>query len=180
MTYRSSLYRLAAGLSVLALVGACATRPVGPSVAVMPGPHKPFEVFTQDDAACRSWANQQSGGTEAARRANEDTVNGAIIGTLAGAALGAVASAGHGGTGAAGGAAIGAVAGTAIGAGESNRSVHQIQRDYDRAYMQCMYSRGNQVPGYAAPHAPPPAPAAPSNVPPPPPGSPPPPPPGVR
>jgi hypothetical protein len=47
-----------------------------------------------------------------------------------------------------------------------------VQQRYDVAYSQCMYSRGNQVPGYVQP--PPPAYAPP---PPPPPGYPPPPPP---
>jgi hypothetical protein len=36
------------------------------------------------------------------------------------------------------------------------------QRGFDRAYMQCMYARGNQIPGAAprSPTPPPPAPAA--------------------
>ena len=185
MSYLRSKVMSRLGLSVglLALVAGCATRPIGPSTMVMPAPNKPFEVFTADDNYCRQFANQQSGGTAAAEKANEEATRGAILGTLAGAAIGAVASAGSGGRGAAPGAAIGAVAGTAIGAGEANRSVAQIQRDYDRAYVQCMYSRGNQVPGFHSPGAsggggyPPPPPATSASSPPPPPGAPPPPPP---
>ena len=40
----------------LALLGGCATMPTGPTVAAMPGPGKPFEVFQADDYACRQWA----------------------------------------------------------------------------------------------------------------------------
>jgi len=174
-TYRSA--RIAAAIAGLALVGACATRPVGPRTLVMPAPNKPYEVFQQDEAFCRAMAEQQSGGNQAAQRANDDAVKGALLGTLAGAAVGAVASAGSGGRGAAPGAAIGAVAGTALGAGSANRSVNEIERDYDRVYVQCMYSRGNQVPGF---HSPASSPASAGAPPPPPAGSPPPPPPGVR
>ncbi len=176
----SRFRRIGLSAALLGLVAGCATRPIGPSTTVMPAPNKPFDVFMSDDNICRQFANQQSGGTAAAEKANEEATRGAILGTLAGAAVGAVASAGSGGRGAAPGAAIGAVAGTAIGAGEANRSVAQIQRDYDRAYIQCMYSRGNQVPGYHV--APPPPPAMTTGgggYPPPPPSySPPPPPPG--
>ncbi len=171
--------RVGVTLATLGLVAGCATRPIGPSMTIMPAPNKPFEVFMADDATCRQYADSQSGGTAAAQRANDEAAKGALIGTLAGAALGAVATAGGGGRGAAPGAAIGAVAGTAIGAGDANRSVAQIQRDYDRAYSQCMYSRGNQVPGFGmAPHAPPSGGGG--SYPPPPAGSPPPPPPGVK
>jgi hypothetical protein len=61
-----------------------------------------------------------------------------------------------------------------------------VQRRYDMNYMQCMYTRGNQIPvtkgsqpAYTSPPAPPaPAPTTPANIPPPPAGTPPPPPPG--
>jgi hypothetical protein len=35
---------------VAAVLAGCATMPTGPSVAVLPGPGKPFEVFQTDDA----------------------------------------------------------------------------------------------------------------------------------
>ncbi len=81
-------------LSLLALVAlsACATVPTGPSIRVMPGPGKPFEVFQSDDAACRQWASQRT-------------------------------------------------------RPESFEYESAVQRRYDNAYMQCMYSKGNQVPG---------------------------------
>lgn len=175
--------RLQIGLSALLALslGACAARPVGPRVMVMPAPNKPFEVFNDDDAICRQFAERQSGGNAAAQAANNDVATGAIIGTLAGAAAGALLSGGgrHTGAGAAAGAAIGGLGGTAIGAGEANRSAREIQADYDRAYAQCMYSRGNQVPGFYSMNPATPVPP-PANYPPPPPaGAPPaPPPPG--
>ena len=129
---------------------------MGPRVAVMPGQNKPFEVFQQDQAVCQQYANQQVGGQ--AQQANNQAVGSAVVGTLLGAGLGAAIG---GGRGAAIGAAGGAVAGTAYGASGSQNAQGGIQRQYDIAYQQCMYSRGNQVPGYqGAPPAygpPPPA-----------------------
>ena len=48
-------------LLILAVVtvSACATIPAGPSVMVLPGPGKPFEVFQSDDAVCRQWASSR-------------------------------------------------------------------------------------------------------------------------
>lgn len=130
-------------LAVSLLATACATPPLGPRVSVMPGQNKPFEVFQQDQAMCRNYASQEVGGE--AQSENNKAVGGAILGTVLGAGLGAAVG---GGRGAAIGAAGGAVAGTAVGAGGSQRGQYGIQAQYDNAYSQCMYSRGNQVPGY--------------------------------
>jgi len=135
----------------------CVSQPVGPAVAVMPGPNKPFIVFEQDDALCRRYAGQQVAG--GAREANAATVGTAAVGTALGAGLGAAVG---GGQGAAVGAGTGAIAGTAVGAAPAQQSQWNLQRQYDIAYMQCMYARGNQVPGFAAPAVPaPPAPSSP-------------------
>ncbi|HEY0185270.1 MAG TPA: glycine zipper family protein, partial [Rhodopila sp.] len=75
--------------------------------------------------------------------------------TLLGAGLGAAIG---GGRGAAIGAGAGALGGTAIGAGPSQNAQYSLQQRYDLAYAQCMYSRGNQVPGYQPPPGPPPPP----------------------
>jgi hypothetical protein len=37
--------------------------------------------------------------------------------------------------------------GTAAGANAGQVSGYEAQRRYDHAYVQCMYARGNQVPG---------------------------------
>lgn len=131
------------------MLSACAHQPLGPRVAVMPGQNKPFEVFQQDESVCQAYANQQVGGE--ARDANNRAVGSAVLGTLLGAGLGAAVG---GGRGAAIGAGAGAVAGTAYGANGSQYEQGGIQRQYDIAYQQCMYSKGNQVPGYqGAPRA---------------------------
>ena len=162
---------------VVGLVG-CATMPTGPSVMVLPGAGKPFEQFQADNAVCRDWASQQVGTTSTAAAA-ESTVGSAAIGTVLGAGLGAAigAASGQAGTGAAIGAASGALGGTALGASAGQASGGEIQRRYDIAYQQCMYAKGNQIPGvvrapqsaYVVPVPPPP----PSGAPPRPPASPP-------
>jgi hypothetical protein len=48
-------------VAVVPLLGACATVPAGPSVMVLPGSGKPFEVFQADDDSCRQWAFSQGG-----------------------------------------------------------------------------------------------------------------------
>ena len=148
-----------AAATSLALLAGCAQQPLGPRVAVMPAPNKPFSVFQEDDVICRNFAQQQVAGS--AEAANSAQVGSAIIGTVLGAGLGAAIG---GGQGAAIGAGAGALGGTAYGAGGAERGTYSAQQRYDIAYSQCMYSRGNQVPGfaaargYAAPPPPPPPP----------------------
>jgi uncharacterized protein YcfJ len=166
-----------AAATAVALLAACAAQPAGPRVQVMPAPNKPFPVFQEDDAVCRQFGAQQSAGV--ADDANARQFGAAAIGTVLGAGLGAAAG---GGRGAAIGAGAGAIAGTAYGSNAAARGTYTAQQIYDNAYAQCMYSRGNQVPGYVAGPAygappPPPAPGY-APPPPPPPGYPPPPPPG--
>lgn len=162
------------GLTVLVAVTGCAAPPMGPTVAVMPGPNKPFDAFQNDQAICRQFADQQVGGSANAQNAQvNQTLIGAGIGTVLGAGLGAAIG---GGRGAAIGAGAGALGGTAVGASQAQETGMTVQRRYDIAYSQCMYSRGNQVPGYVGsrgPDYPPPPPPPPSGYyppPPPPPG----------
>jgi hypothetical protein len=149
---------------VAAMLAGCATMPAGPSVAVLPAPGKPFEVFQADDAVCRQWALQQIGGASPSQTANQNTATGAIVGTAVGAALGAAvgAATGNAAAGAAIGGATGLVGGTAMGSNAGYASEYQLQRRYDIAYQQCMYAKGNVIPGsgaarrYYAPPPPPP------------------------
>jgi outer membrane lipoprotein SlyB len=144
-------FRLAiAGATVLGLLAGCATQPLGPTVAVMPGQNKSFDSFVQDQSVCTAYANQAVGGQ--AQVANNQAVGGAILGTALGAGLGAAAG---GGTGAAIGAASGAVAGTALGAGYSGRAGYAVQQQYNIAYAQCMAGHGNQVPTSQEAYGPP-------------------------
>jgi Glycine-zipper domain len=149
-------------LLVLGLVSACATVPSGPSVMVLPGAGKPFDQFQLDDLVCRQYAQQQIGvapGQAATQSAVNTAVLGTAIGAVAGAAIGAAT--GHPGVGAAVGAGGGLLTGTAAGAQAGAVSSGALQERYDIVYVQCMYAKGDQVPGVAAapsPTAPPPPP----------------------
>ena len=133
-------------MMALAFAG-CATLPTGPSVRVLPGNGKSFEQFQADDAICRQWSEQQAGNAQAT--ANQNTATGAVAGTLIGAGLGAAigAATGNAAAGAAIGAGSGLVVGTASGANAGQAAGMSVQRRYDIAYQQCMYAKGNKVPG---------------------------------
>lgn len=161
-----------AGLALL--LGACTVMPTGPSVMVLPGTGQPFERFRADDIDCRQYAYAQVGGKTAQDNARESAVTGAAVGTAVGAVAGAAMG---GGRGAATGAGVGLLLGTAVGADASQSSGVGTQRQYDNAYVQCMYSKGHRVPVPANMSYSPTSRAPGSNIPPPPAGSPPPPPP---
>jgi uncharacterized protein YcfJ len=168
----------------VAALSACATMPTGPSVMVLPAPGKPFEVFQSEDQQCRNWAELQTG-QHPSDTVNQNLASGAAIGTLMGAALGAAigSASGNAGAGAGIGAASGLVGGAAVASGPAYEAGWGVQRRYDIAYQQCMYAKGNIIPGVvstpqAAPVPPPPPPGFKSEPsPPPPPGASPPPPP---
>jgi hypothetical protein len=131
-------------LPALLLTG-CAVNPTGPHVAVMPPPGKPFEVFAAEDQYCRNYAQQSIGGASAADEGNQRAVGTAVLGTVIGAAAGSALGSRRNGTNA--GAGMGLLAGTAVGANQGAMSSQDLQRRYDIAYQQCMYAKGNQVPG---------------------------------
>jgi outer membrane lipoprotein SlyB len=166
------MVRLISSVTLIVLSG-CATLPTGPSVRVMPGSGKTFEQFQADDANCRQWAGQQIG-ISPQGTLNQNTATGAVTGTLIGAALGAAigAASGNPAIGAAIGAGSGLLVGTASGANAGNAYGYEAQRRYDNTYIQCMYAKGNQVPGtvrYYRPRrriAPPPPPPDLNSVPP--------------
>lgn len=142
-------YRMTAGLlSVLALAG-CATPPMGPMVEVIPGPNKGFDAFQEDQGVCRGFAYSQVAGQ--AEAANQRAVGGTVLSTVIGAGLGAALG---GGRGAVVGAATGAGIGAGLNSGATAGAQYGIQAQYDAAFSQCMYSRGNQVPGYGPVYAP--------------------------
>ena len=155
-------------LFTVVVLSGCATMPSGPTVTVMPNPGKPFEVFMADDGACREWAQYQIGGTSPSQTANENLAAGAVVGTVVGAGLGALvgAATGNAGAGAAIGAGAGLLGGTSIGGNAAAVSGYELQRRYDIAYQQCMYAKGNQIPGAvrrpARAYTPPPPPPPPS------------------
>jgi hypothetical protein len=151
--------------------------PTGPNVMVLPGVGKPFDQFQVDDMVCRQYAQQQLG-IAPGQASTQSAVNSAALGTALGAAAGAAlgAAAGDAGTGAAVGAGSGLLLGSATGAQAGSASSATLQWRYDLAYTQCMYAKGNQVPGAAAASSPPsyapPPPPPPPGTPPPPPGRP--------
>jgi uncharacterized protein YcfJ len=149
------------------LAGGCATPPLAPDVTVMPAYGKPFEVFAQDDAICRQFAADRVG-VSSQRQATASVVESGAAGAAIGAASGALM--GHGHDDAATGAGAGLVVGTAVGSRAAGVSTATLQRRYDIAYQQCMYAKGNLVPGFAAPgsYVQPPPPAGYQPPPPPP------------
>ncbi|HEX7641367.1 MAG TPA: YMGG-like glycine zipper-containing protein [Burkholderiaceae bacterium] len=137
-----SSHHAIATLATALLLGACASTPTGPNIAVMPGAGKSFEQFNVDDAVCRQYAAGRLGG--AVQSANDKAVQNAAIGT----AIGALAGAAIGGDrqGAAVGAGTGLIVGSAGGVTASQYGSYGAQRSYDISYAQCMYARGNNVP----------------------------------
>ncbi len=160
-----SLLSLVALPAMLSLVG-CVTLPTGPSVTVLPAPGKSFEQFQTEDMICRQWAGQQIGMTRE-DAVNQNVASGAVVGTVVGAGIGAAlgAASGHPGAGAAIGAGSGLLVGSAAGSDSGQVYGYEAQRRYDIAYEQCMYAKGNQIPGVVthrvwrtAPQQPPPPP----------------------
>jgi hypothetical protein len=144
MKWARNLILLLAGVAL----SGCATMPTGPSVMVLPGQYKPFDVFQTEDLECRNWAAAQIG-QQPAEAVNQNLAGGAAIGTLLGAGLGAAigATSGQAGAGAAIGAASGLIGGTAVASGPAYGAGWELQRRYDNAYQQCMYAKGNLIPG---------------------------------
>lgn len=136
-------------LLLLLVMSGCATLPTGPSVNVLPAPGKPFAAFRTEDATCRQWAEQQMG-MSTQQAYNKNVATGAVAGTAIGAGLGAAvgSASGHAGAGAAIGAASGLLVGSVTGSNAGQVYGREAQRRYDNAYVECMYSYGNQVPGY--------------------------------
>ena len=113
--------------------------------------------------ACAATGRQFIGSQ--ADAANQRFAGATATGVVLGAAVGALAG-GHSGAGV--GAAMGGFTGAAVGSDQSSQTVYGAQRRYDIAYQQCMYAKGNQIPGqYHAGYrsAPAPVPAAPPRPP---------------
>ena len=141
-------YKLLPVAAAILLVAGCTTMPpTGPQVMVMPGAGKSYEQFRQDESICQQYAFQATG--NAVRTSNDSVINSAAVGTVVGAAAGALIGAASGGN-AGSGAAIGAGGGLLMGsaAGSNNAAVggYNAQRRFDNVYVQCMYTKGNQVP----------------------------------
>ena len=130
--------RSAMTVSALALLGACATIPTAPSILALPGTNRSFESFRADDQDCRLFASRQIT-VQVPEPGVQSAVTGTAIGAVAGAAIGDQ-------QGAAVGAGTGLLMGSAVGAESSRTYSYGTQRQYDHAYIQCMYGRGHKVP----------------------------------
>ncbi len=178
MADKKSLLPRAGLIGGALLLGACTVMPSGPTVMVLPGTGQSIENFRADDGYCRQFAHIQIGGKTAGEASRESAVTSAAVG----AAVGAVAGAAIGGDarGAATGAGVGLLLGSATGADTARASGVGTQRQYDNAYIQCMYSKGHRVPVPANMVSTRAVRSTDAGIPPPPPGAPPPPPPNVK
>jgi hypothetical protein len=157
MSLRNNFAKRTLCLGLVVALAGCASVPVGPNVAVMPAPGKPFDQFQLENAQCKDYARHELG-TYPDELAGRQVAGGALAGAAIGAVAGAVIGHGHS-SAAAVGAGVGAIAGTSAGAGNANRSNMTLQHRYDIAYQQCMYAKGNPLPGQAMPrYLPPPPP----------------------
>jgi hypothetical protein len=132
------------GLSAALIAGGCASLTTGPSTLALPGTGKTFNQFRLDDGECQRYAFQKIGGMTAEKAAEDSAVRSAAIGTVVGAVAGAAIGGNSGG--AAVGAGTGLLFGSVAGTDASQRSAYGSQRQYDNAYVQCMYAHGHKVP----------------------------------
>ena len=131
--------RLIFSAILLSTLVACVSAPTGPTIAIMPREGKPFEVFQKEDQECRQFAS--NGVADTSNAALKEGATSAAVGAALGAAAGLMIGGGsHTNVGMLGGAAVGAM----NSAGKQN----QAQVQYNIAYQQCMYAKGNQVPSY--------------------------------
>ncbi len=146
-----------AAISTVALLGGCATQPLGPTVPAMPPQGKSMDAFQQDENYCEQYAGDRASGH--VKQADDNELRNGVIGAAIGAGIGALAGNTKGAI------AGGLIGGTIGGASGTGWDQAHIQRAYDIAYAQCMKARGNEVgfrphrryrPDYAPPPPPPP------------------------
>jgi uncharacterized protein YcfJ len=131
--------------TLVTILSACVSAPTGPTVAVMPRAGKPFEIFQQEDQQCRNFAANSVKDTSDA--ALKEAATSAAIGAALGAVAGAVIQGGsHTNVGT--GAGVGLLGGAATGSMNASGKQNQAQVQYNIAYQQCMYAKGNQVPSF--------------------------------
>jgi hypothetical protein len=137
---------IAVSIAGALLLAGCVYMPTAPMVTVLPGTGKAIDQFHADDAGCRNYAYSMVAGPSqaatnaAAANAAASTALGAAAGALIGGATGSA------GTGAAIGAGTGLLFGSTASANAFGYSQYELQRQYDSAYIQCMYAHGNRVP----------------------------------
>ena len=124
---------------------ACTSAPTGPTVAVMPRAGKPFDVFQKEDQECKQYATTST--VDTSNAALKEGATSAAVGAALGAVAGAVIQGGnHQNVGT--GAGVGLLGGAAMGAVNAAGKQNQSQTQYNIAYQQCMYAKGNQIPSF--------------------------------
>jgi hypothetical protein len=137
--------RIAAVVTAMVSLAACVAPPVAPTLPVAPRPHKSFDAFAAEEAACQQYAAAQT--APAAAAVNSQAVGLALASSAAAAGVGAAIGAAAGN--AARGAAIGAASGGALGIMANAIGAPPevwLQQQFDSAYGRCMAARGNAVP----------------------------------
>ena len=132
------LARRSLAASLLVSLSACSTIPTAPSILALPGTNRTFDSFRADDQDCRLYASRQI-----TVPVTDPGVQSADVGTAVGAAAGGAIG---GQQGAAVGGGTGLLMGSAVGADSNREYTYGTQRQYDHAYIQCMYGRGHKVP----------------------------------
>jgi hypothetical protein len=125
----------------LALLAACAATPLAPTAGVTPGPGKSAADFAADVEGCKATAaGSVKGQVDAAnQKAALGAAGGLALGAITGGALGtSTANAGDAAT---------------AGAQASAQAQGSIQQQYDANYNNCMFAKGDVVPGMAPPVA---------------------------
>ena len=134
------------GCALALLLAGCVTAPLGPTVAVMPGPGKSPEQYNADASSCQQTAQTALSGPTQNAQGNAATTaaGGAALGAVVGALFGAAT--GNAGAGAAWGAGTGLMLGGASAGGAGAASSYNLQRQFDAIYLQCMARLGNGQP----------------------------------
>jgi hypothetical protein len=134
---RRNWISVAAATQIMVLAG-CVPALMAPTVVVTPGPGKLPAEFAADQTGCATQANQQL--APAVQAANNQIVGNALLG----AAFGAGSSAGSSNSAVAGNASAGAAT---TGAATALPAQATLQQQFNVAYSECMYAKGDIVPG---------------------------------
>jgi hypothetical protein len=79
-----------AAISTVALLGGCATQPMGPTIPAMPPQGKSMDVFQQDENYCEQYAGDRASGH--VKQADDNELRNGVIGAAIGAGIGALGS----------------------------------------------------------------------------------------
>ena len=126
-------------LLALALLAGCYAMPAGPTVTALPGDAKSPDEFRTNDRDCRQYAFAQADVVASASADHAGRATGGVRGTAVSTAAD-TAGDGRGPT------VAGGRPGSVIdGIDSAQFAGYGLQRRYNRAYVQCMYLKGNNV-----------------------------------